>query len=91
MSIEVNVPTILRHCTGGRSSVAIEATTLAEALRNLCATYPQLRVHLYDEEERLRQHVVIFYNMESTRWLESLDVPLKAGDRLDILQAVSGG
>ena len=89
--IEVTVPTILRDCTGGRNSVTIEATTLAEALERLRETYPLLRVHLYDESERLRPHVMIFYNEESTRWLENLDLPLKPGDRLEILQAVSGG
>jgi len=89
--IEVTVPTILRDCTGGRNSVTIEATTLAEALQRLREVYPLLRVHLYDEAERLRPHVMIFYNEESTRWLEHLDVPLKPGDRLEILQAVSGG
>lgn len=89
--IEVSVPTILRDCTGGRNSVTIEANTLAEALERLRETYPLLRVHLYDETEHLRPHVMIFYNEESTRWLESMDVPLKPGDRLEILQAVSGG
>src|SRR5438552_1918675 len=91
VSIEVSVPTILRDCTGGRDSVAIAATTLAEALVRLRETYPLLRVHLYDEAERLRPHVLLFYNGESTRWLERLDVPLQPGDRLEILQAVSGG
>ena len=90
-SIEVTVPTILRDCTGGRNPVSIEAATLAEALRGLLDTYPLLRVHLYDEAERLRPHVLIFFNEESTQWLESLDVPLRPGDRLEILQAVSGG
>lgn len=89
--IEVSVPTILRDCTGGRNSVTIEANTLSEALERLRETYPLLRVHLYDEAEHLRPHVMIFYNEESTRWLESMDVPLKPGDRLEILQAVSGG
>src|SRR3954462_5309548 len=91
VSIEVNVPTILRDCTGGLNPVTIEAATLAEALERLRETYPLLRVHLYDEGEQLRPHVLIFYNGESTRWLERLDVPLQHGDRLDILQAVSGG
>lgn len=90
-NIEVHVPTLLRDCTGGRNSVTIKATTLAEALRCLRETYPLLRVHLYDESEQLRPHVLIFYNEESTRWLEHLDVPLRPGDRLEILQAVSGG
>ena len=89
--IEVSVPTILRDCTGGRNPVTIEAVTLAEALERLRETYPLLRIHLYDETGQLRPHVLIFYNDESTRWLEHLDVPLRPGDHLEILQAVSGG
>lgn len=90
-SIEVTVPTILRDCTGGRNTVTIEAHTLAEALERLRATYPLLNVHLYDQAGQMRPHVLIFYNEESTRWLDTLDVPLNPGDRLEILQAVSGG
>lgn len=90
-SIDVTIPTILSDCTGGRNPVTIEAATLGEALRRLRESYPLLRVHLYDEEEKLRPHVLIFYNEESTRWLEHLDMPLRPGDRLEILQAVSGG
>ena len=90
-SIQVTVPTILLDCTGGRNPVTIEAATLSEALQRLMDSYPLLKVHLYDESEHLRPHVLIFFNEESTRWLERLDVPLKPGDRLEILQAVSGG
>lgn len=89
--IDVSIPTILRDCTGGHSSVSIRASTLAEALEVLRDTYPLLRVHLYEENGQLRRHVLIFYNEESTRWLRNLDVPLQLGDRLEILQAVSGG
>lgn len=91
VSVEVRVPTLLRDCTGGHDHVTIEATTLAEALARLRESYPLLHIHLYDEAEQLRPHVLIFYNQESTRWLDRLDVPLKPGDRLEILQAVSGG
>ncbi len=91
MGIEIRVPTILRDCTGGHNPVIIEAVTLAEALARLRETYPLLRIHLYDEAERLRPHVHIYYNEESTQWLDHLDVPLRPGDRLEIVQAVSGG
>ena len=90
-TIEVTVPTILRDCTGGHNTVTIEAHTLAEALERLREDYPLLKVHLYDQAGQMRPHVLIFYNEESTRWLDSLDVPLNPGDRLEILQAVSGG
>jgi molybdopterin converting factor small subunit len=91
MEIQVTVPTILRDCTGGQVQFTLQASTLAEALERLRERYPLLRVHLYDEEERLRPHVLIFYNSESTRWLDSLDVALRPGDRLEVIQAVSGG
>jgi adenylyltransferase/sulfurtransferase len=91
MGIEVSVPTILRDCTGGHNAFTIEAATLEEALHRLREDYPLLRIHLYDENLQLRQHVLLFYNAESTRWLDTLDVPLRQGDRLEIVQAVSGG
>ena len=40
---------------------------------------------------RIRKHVLIYYNDQSILWLDSLDVSLKTGDRLQIIQAVSGG
>jgi sulfur-carrier protein len=91
MSIEVTIPSLLSDCVGHRTSFTLEAGTLAEALERLKESYPLLRVHLFDETERLRPHVLIFYNEESIAWLERLDVPLRPGDRLHVLQAVSGG
>ena len=91
VDVEVSVPTILRDCTGGHNTVTVRAATLAGALERLWETYPLLRVHLYGEDGRLRPHVLIFYNEDCTRWLKDLDLPLQRGDRVEILQAVSGG
>jgi adenylyltransferase/sulfurtransferase len=91
MPIEVRVPALLRSCTQEQTRFMLEATTLADALTRLVQEYPLLRRHLYDEAGNLRQHVLIFYNDDNIKWLERLDVPLKAGDRLSVVQAVSGG
>lgn len=91
MEITVTVPTLLRDCTGGQTEFPLSAATLDEALRRLRDTYPLLRVHVWDETNHLRPHVLIFYNESSIKWLERLDLPLQPGDRLQILQAVSGG
>ena len=91
MRLDVSVPPMLRDCTRGRTRFSITAGTLDEGLRRLFETYPLLRVHLYDEAERLRKHVLIFFNEESVARLDRLDVPVRTGDRLTILQAVSGG
>lgn len=89
--IEVTVPGLLADCVGGRTTFPLAAETLDGALRRLREQYPLLRVHLYDEQEALRRHVVIFYNERSIAWLPSLNVPLQPGDRIHVLQAVSGG
>ncbi len=91
MPIEVSVPSLLKDCTNHQTCFLLEAGTLAEALQRLVQHYPLLRVHLYDETERLRPHVLIYYNEESIAWLDRLDLPLQPGDRLQVLQAVSGG
>ena len=89
--IEVRVPALLRDCTKQQTRFPLEATTLAEALTRLVQEYPLLRRHIYDEAGQLRQHVLLFYNDDNIKWLEHLDVPLKPGDRLSVVQAVSGG
>jgi adenylyltransferase/sulfurtransferase len=91
MPIEVRVPGLLRDCTQQKTHFSLEATTLAEALTRLVEEYPLLRRHIYDEAGQQRQHVLLFYNDDNIKWLERLDVPLQPGDRLSVVQAVSGG
>ena len=91
MVIEVRVPALLRSCTNDKTRFNLEAATVADAMTRLVQEYPLLRRHLYDEAGDLRQHVLLFYNDDNIKWLERLDLPLKAGDRLSVVQAVSGG
>jgi molybdopterin converting factor small subunit len=93
MRIEVSVPSLLRDCTGGETkfSLEAEAETLDGALRSLWKAYPLLRVHLMDETERIRKHVLIFLNSDSIARINPRDTPIRTGDRLQVLQNVSGG
>ena len=91
MTIGVTVPGLLADCTGGRRQFPLVAATLADALQRLLEEYPRLRPHLYDETLRLRRHVLIFYNDDNLATITDRNVPLRAGDRLLVLQAVSGG
>ncbi len=91
MRIDVSIPSLLEDCTGGRRRFSLDAATLDEALVRLNTTYPLLRHHLYDEAEQLRQHVLLFFNDQNVARLERLDLPLRSGDRLAVLQNVSGG
>ena len=90
-SIEIRLPNLLASMIGEDDCFAIEAETLRGALTTIAEQHPKLALHVFDETGDLRQHVLCFYNDTNTRWLDSLDVPVEAGDALMFMQAVSGG
>ena len=90
MTIEVSVPSMLKSCTGGQSLFTLEAETLREAIHKLVEV-PYCGCTSTTSGENNAPHVLLYYNEENIKWLESLDVALQKGDRLTVLQAVSGG
>lgn len=91
IAVKVQIPDLLLHCTEGKKQVEVAGETVQGCLDRLLETWPLLKVHLFDEAGRLRPHVLIFYNDENTRWLKHLDTPVRTGDRITLLQSVSGG
>ena len=89
--VTFELPSVFEPILGPERSIEVEAATLAEALERLVAERPVLATHLFDESGGLRQHVLCLHNGRSTRWMEGLDVPVRDGDVITILQAVSGG
>jgi molybdopterin converting factor small subunit len=86
----LELPSLLRDILP-EGSIPVEGNTLEEALEDAYRRLPTLRVHLCDESGRFRPHVLCFLNDVNTRWLEGAVPPLKDGDCITILQAVSGG
>ena len=89
--VEVTLPALLQDFAGGQRSQLVAATTVQGCLDSLCEKFPLLEHHLLDHLGQQRRHVVFFHNEDNTHWYESLDVPVKPGDTLTIVQAVSGG
>lgn len=90
-AVRILLPSMLAPMVGDKMSFTVDATTLRSALDAVTRREPRLGVHLFDESGRFRPHVLCFLNDTNSRWLESLDVPVRDGDTLTILQAVSGG
>ena len=88
--VTLELPSLLRGVLS-QGSISIEGNTVDEALEDAYRRLPTLRVHLCDESGRFRQHVLCFLNDVNTRWLDTTNEPLKDGDCITILQAVSGG
>jgi molybdopterin converting factor small subunit len=69
----------------------LDAETLADALTTLGARFPGLAARILDDQGRVRRHVLVFVNEESVSHRAPGDVPLRDGDAVRILPAVSGG
>ena len=91
MSITVRIPTPLRALTGQQDVVVGDGSRLIECIEALDARYPGIKERLVDEAGQIRRFVNIYVNGEDVRFLQGLDTPLKAGDELLVLMAMSGG
>lgn len=72
----------------GADEVQARGATLGALLNDLEARYPGIRFRMVDEQDRLRRHMRFFVNGEIVK---SLSHPIKAGDEVGIVQALSGG
>ena len=89
--VTLEVPRMLRDCVDGRSAVRLEAERLDSVAEAIRTRWPTLATHVFTESGDLRPHVLLLHNDRMTRWLPRLDARLADGDRLAIVQAVSGG
>ncbi|HKX64213.1 MAG TPA: MoaD/ThiS family protein [Rhizomicrobium sp.] len=85
--VTVLIASPLRSYTGAEE---VEATgaSLDALLEDMDARFPGIRFRIVDEQDQLRKHMRFFVNGEVVKALEH---PIKAGDDVCIVQALSGG
>jgi sulfur-carrier protein adenylyltransferase/sulfurtransferase len=91
MSITIAIPTALRQFAGGLSEVKVEAATAGEALNLLTASHAELRRHLFNDQNALRNFVNVYLNDEDIRHQNGPDTPVKDGDTILIVPSIAGG
>jgi len=84
----VHIPSALHSYTHGTRAVDVAGATLDELLRRLDNMYPGIRFRIVDEQDRIRRHIKLFVNEQVE---ESLSAPLRKGDHVHIVCALSGG
>ena len=89
--IVVRLPRVLAQVTGGLRRFRVSGRTLREALDDLLEQQPGLAYHLFDEAGRMRRHILCFCNDECRRGRDGLEVPVRGGDTITILNSVAGG
>ncbi len=91
MSVMVRVPTPLRKAVGGARDVAATGPTVGALIEDLERQFPGIKDRLCEEEGVLRKFINIYVNGEDIRYAHGIDTPVKDGDELSIIPAVSGG
>jgi molybdopterin converting factor small subunit len=69
----------------------VRGETVAEVVAELDSLHPGMASYLVDDHGALRRHVNIFVNDELVRDRVRLKDPVRPGDRVYVMQALSGG
>jgi adenylyltransferase/sulfurtransferase len=91
MPVTITIPTALRQYAAGNSELEVEAATVGEALERLTATHTELRKHLYNDRNALRNFVNVYVNDEDIRHGAGLETAVKEGDSVMIVPSIAGG
>ena len=91
MAVEVQIPTALKQYAGNEETIELEGSTVGEVLSNLTERWPDLKVHLFNEEGVLRNFVNVYLGDEDIRNLQKQETELQGGEVMLIVPAVAGG
>jgi len=89
--VTLRIPVPLREFTAGRETLAVEASTVREALARAADLHPGLLTRVLTPEGERRPFVNLFVGETNVRQLEGLETRLSDGDELHIIAAVAGG
>ncbi len=89
----IELPKSLGLSVDGKTTVVIDqlCETVGDALNALKKKSPGVADRVIDEQGEVRQHVNIFSNGESIRFLDGLSTVIPDGSKILILAAISGG
>jgi molybdopterin synthase sulfur carrier subunit len=77
----------LKKLAGGEGRHQLEGATICELIQQLEDRHPDLRGWILDERGHVRRHINVYVNGEKGEDA----TPVAAGDRVDVLPAISGG
>ena len=78
-----------RHVECAPQNVA--AGSLRVVLDAALAAAPELRHYVLDDQDNIRKHVAVFVNKTMVRDRQNLTQPLASGDKVLVIQALTGG
>lgn len=69
----------------------VESGTLAQVLAQALQAVPDLQHYVLDDQGHIRKHVAVFVNQFLHVQRQQLGTPVHAGDRVLVIQCLTGG
>ncbi|MCB4365957.1 MoaD/ThiS family protein [Hydrogenophaga taeniospiralis] len=82
-------PSLRRHVDCAPQQVV--PGTLREVLETALRAAPELAHYVFDDQRAVRKHVAVFVNRQMVQDRVTLNQGLVAGDKVLVVQALSGG
>ena len=82
-------PSLRRHVECAPQ--AVEAGTLRAVLEAALRAAPRMAPYVFDDQRAIRKHVAVFVNEQMVHDRVDLTRPLSDGDRVLVIQALTGG
>jgi len=90
-AVRLHVPLPLREFAGGRSTLELEAGSVADALAAVRADHPSLADRLLAEDGSVRPYVNLFLDGRDVRALTAEERQIDAASELTIVPSIAGG
>ncbi|MGH1438628.1 MAG: MoaD family protein [Cellvibrionaceae bacterium] len=90
MTIQIDIPAVMRSLTENNKKINSNGNTLEQLINNMNESYPGLKDRLISNGE-LNRYINIFVNEDDVRFSGDLQAQVKSGDVVTILPAVAGG
>jgi len=90
VSVKVSLHKTHREFTGGLETVEVQGETVGDCLDHLAKKYPGIDEALFEKKGKLKRHIEVFLNLEST-YPQELAMPVKDGDEIHVTVMLAGG
>ena len=87
----VKIPTPLRKFTNQQSDIETSGKTIYESIVDVAKQFPEIKIHLFDESERIRSFVRIYLGEEDINVLDKENTAVLQNSIISIIPAIAGG
>ncbi|MCL2186976.1 MAG: MoaD/ThiS family protein, partial [Treponema sp.] len=88
---KILIPYALRSFTERNAEVEVEGNTAGEVLNALVCIYPDIKTHLFADNDKLRDFINLFIDGKNINTLQGLDTPIADNGEVMIIPAIAGG